>query len=322
MMVNLRDLLKKIFELKGVEVLDREPYEYLWVKYEDGLELIYIEDKEIVDGNYVINFSRDTEQIHAYKSIICLKGYSPDAKNMAEKLDVELLDRVEFARVLGEFLIELHEKNKLMELELLTPEDVEVEELETEGDEDTIPIFLEEISEEGEERIIKPTISPEEAASIARNYVRGFHQELILLPYFIFEYSIELLIEGTMKTKPVKGLLAINAVNKKYELWKRGYETTTKIDMEHRKMEPLVGIEESKKMVDKIIEEEFSREEEVKIEGENVTIIEKRKTRPKKGSLKVNFIGLYYLPVWVIEGKDGMLMINAATGETIKREMY
>jgi len=322
MMVNLRDLLRKIFELKGVDVLDREPYDYLWVKYEDGLELIYIEDKEIVDGNYVINFSRDTEQIHAYKSIICLKGYTSDAKNMAEKLNVELLDRVEFSRVLGEFLIELHEKNKLMELELLAEEDVEVEELETEGDEDTIPIFLEEISEEGEERIIKPAISLEEASAIARNYVRGFHQELILLPYFIFEYSIELVIEGTMKTKPVKGLLAINAINKKYELWNRGYETTTKIDIDHRKMEPLVGIEESKRMVDKIIEEEFSKEEEVKIEGENVTIIEKRKTRPKKGSLKLNFIGLYYLPVWVIEGKDGMLMINAATGEIMKGNLY
>ncbi len=320
-MVDLRDLMRKIFELKGVEVLDREPYEYLWVKYEEGLELIYIEDKDVVDGNYVINFSRDTEQINAYKSIICLKGYTVDAKSMGEKLNIELLDRAEFARVLGEFIIELYEKNKLMELELLEEEDVEVEELETE-DEDTIPIFLEEVSGEGEERIIKPSISSEEASAIARNYVRGFHQELILLPYFIFEYSLELLIEGTLNTKAVKGLLAINAINKRYELWKKGYETTTRIEMEHRKMEPAISLEESKKIAEDVIEQEFSREEEVKIEGENVTIIEKRKTRPKKGSVKLNFIGLYYLPVWVIEGKGGMIIVNAASGEIIKGNLY
>jgi len=321
MMVDLRDLMRKIFELKGVEVLDREPYEYLWVKYEEGLELIYIEDKEVVDGNYVINFSRDTEQISAYKSIICLKGYTSDAKNMGEKLNIELLDRSEFARVLGEFIIELHEKNKLMELELLEEEDVEVEELETE-DEDTIPIFLEEVTGEGEERIIKPAISAEEASAIARNYVRGFHQELILLPYFIYEYSLELVIEGTLNTKPIKGLLAINAINKRYELWKKGYETTTKIEIENRRMEPAISVEDSKNIAEKVIDQEFSREEEVKIEGENVTIIEKRKTRPKKGSIKLNFIGLYYLPVWVIEGKDGMIIINAASGEIIKGNLY
>ncbi len=321
MIVDLRDLLRKIFELKGVEVLDREPYDYLWVRYEEGLELIYVEDKDVVDGNYVVSFSRDTEQINAYKSIICLKGYTSDAKNMAEKLNIELLDRNEFARVLGEFIIELYEKNKLMELELLGEEDVEVEELEAE-DEDTIPIFLEEIAGEGEERIIKPTLSLEEASAIARNYVRGFHQELILLPYFIYEFSLELLIEGTLNTKPVKGLLAINAINKKHELWKKGYETTTSIEMEHRKMEPTIGVEESKSIAENIIEEEFSKEEEVKIEGENVTIIEKRKTRPKKGSVKLNFIGLYYLPVWVIEGKGGMVIINAASGEIIKGNLY
>jgi len=322
MMVDLRYLLKRIFELKGVEVLDREPQDYLWVKYEEGLELIYLEDREVVDGNYVINFSRDTEQIHAYKSIICLKGYTSDAKNMAEKLGIELLDRIEFAKVLGEFVIELHEKNKLMDLELLEEGDVEIEELDTEEDEDTIPIFLEEVTEEGEERIIKPAISSDEASSIAKNYVRGYHQELILLPYFIFEYSLELLIEGTMKTKPVKGLMAINAINKKYELWTKGYETTTRIDMEYHKMEPVIGIEESKRIAEKTIEEEFSKEEEVTIEGENVTIIEKRKTRPKKGSVRLNFLGLYYLPIWVIEGKGGMLMINAASGEIIKGNIY
>lgn len=322
MVVDLRELLKKIFALKGVEILNREPYDYIWARDDEGLELIYLEDSQQVDGQYVLSFSRKTEQIHASKTIICLQDCSSDAYDMAKKLNIDLIDRKKFARVLGEFLIEIYEQGKLNEIEILGEEDIEVEEFETEQDEDTIPIFLEEVDEGGEEKIIKPMIMPEKAEEIARDYIHGFHQELVLLPYFLFEYSLELLIEGTMQTKSVKGVLAVNAVNGKHELWKRGYETTTRIDLEHRRMEPRVGFDDVRREVENILEEKYSREEEVKIEGENVTIIEKKKTRPKKGSIRFHFMGLYYLPLWVIEGKRGILTINAATGEIIKEKIY
>ncbi len=323
MVVDLRELLKKIFALKGIEVLDREPYDYIWVRHEEGLELVYLEENEDVDGDYVLSFARNTEQVHASKTIICIKECTQDARKMAEKFGIELLNRAEFARVLGELIIELYESNKLEELSILEEEDVEVEdfeELESE-DEDVIPIFLEEVGD-GEERIIKPAISPQDADRIAREYVHGFTQELVLLPYYVFDYSLEVLIEGTIQTKAVKGVLALNALNGKGEFWKRGYETVTRLDIEHRKMEPKIDFEEAKMIAEKSLEEEYSKEEEVKIEGENVTIIEKRKTRPKKGSVKTNFLGLYYLPVWIMSGKGGMIMINAVTGATMKGKVY
>ena len=323
MVVDLRELLKRIFVLKSIEVLDREPYDYLWIRHEEGLELIYLEESDSVDGDYVLSFARNTEQVHASKTIICIKECTKDARKMAEKFGIELLDRAEFARVLGELVIELYESNKLDELNILEEEDVEVEELEEleSEDEDVIPIFLEEVGE-GEERIIRPVISPQEADKIAREYVHGFTQELVLLPYYVFDYSLEILIEGTIQTKAVKGILALNALNGRGEFWKRGYETVSKLDIEHRKMEPKIGFEEASEMVEKSLEEEYSKEEEVKIEGENVTIIEKRKTRPKRGSVKTNFLGLYYLPVWIMSGKGGMVMINAVTGATMKGKIY
>ena len=323
MMVDLRDMLKKIFALKGLEVLDREPYDYIWVRHDEGLELIYLEENENVDGDYLLSFARNTEQVHAAKTIICIKECTQDARKMAEKLGIELLDRVEFARVLGELIIEIYESNKLDALNILEEEDVEVEELEEleNEDEDVIPIFLEEVGE-GEERIIKPVISPQEADKIAREYVHGFTQELVLLPYYVFDYSLEILIEGTIQTKLAKGILALNALNGKGEFWKKGYETVTRLDMDHRKMEPKIDFEEASTIAEKSLEEEYSKEEEVKIEGENVTIIEKRKTRPKKGSIKTNFLGLYYLPVWIMSGKGGMVMINAVTGATMKGKIY
>ncbi len=322
MIVDLKQLLKKIFELKGIEVLDREPYDYIWLRHEDGLELIFLEESEVVNGDYVLNFARNTEQVHASKTIICLKECTQDARTMAERANIELLDRGEFARVLGELVIEIYESNKLSDLSFLEEEDVEVEEFDTEEDEDVIPIFLEEVGDEGEEKIIKPVILPQEADKIAREYVHGFTQELVLLPYYVFDYSLEILIEGTIQSKPVKGILALNALNGKSEFWKKGYETTTRLDIEHRKMEPRISMDEARDLIDKTLEEEYSKEEEVKIEGENVTIIEKRKTRPKKGSIKTNFLGLYYLPIWVMSGRGGMVLINAVTGNTMKGKVY
>ncbi len=322
MIVNLRELLKKIFVLKGVEILDREPYDYIWAKYEDGLELIYLEDSKEVDGEYVLSFARSTEQIHASKTIICLRGCTSDSKRMAERFKIDLLDRAEFAHVLGEFIIEIYEKNLLSQLQILDEEDVEVEEFETEQDEDVIPIFLEEVDDEGQERIIKPIISREEAEAIARSMVHGIRSELLLVPYFLFEYSLELVVEGTMQTRGVKGVLAVNALTGRHELWKRGYETTTRLDVEHRKLEPVNSLHDVKEKIDGILENTYTREEEVKIEGENVTIIEKKKTRPKKGSIRAQFMGLYYLPVWEIMGKEGKILINAASGEIIKEKVY
>lgn len=320
MLVNLKELVKKLFELNNIEILDREPADFIWAKYEDSLELVYIEEEKVVDGDYVINFSRMTEEVHGNKTIICVKGYTDDAKGMAQKLGIELLNRGEFANLIGEFILEIYEKKRVIPLELFQ-EDVEVEEMEEES-EDIIPIFLEEISPGGEERIIKLQISEDQAAAIAKSYIHGFHQKLVLLPYYVFEYSLEVLIEGSIQTKSVKGIIAVNGVSKKFELWKEGFETVVNIEIDHERLEPVIGLEEAERIAKGSIEKEYSREEEVKIEGENITIIEKRKSRPKKGSINLNFISLYYLPVWIIEGRDGLVMINGATGEIIKENFY
>jgi hypothetical protein len=280
MVVDLISLLKKIFELNGFEVLDREPKEIIWLRNEEGVEIIQVvEDKE-VDGELVLNFSRMTEQVKVDKTIVCLKGCTQDARKMGDKLGISLIDRKAFSFILGELILDIHEKGMLEELHIFEEEDVEVEDIEPE-EEDVIPIFLEEVGTEGEEKVIKPTISAEEASALARNYLHGRDSEMLLLPNYVFEFSLEVIFEGSIDTKQMSGVLAVNALSGSYSIWKRGYETTNSISMEHRKMEPKIGMEDARERAEEAINEEFSREEEVKIEHENVTIIEKRKTRPK-----------------------------------------
>ena len=322
MPVNLKDILKKMLESYGIEILKRDD-EYIWAKRKDGLHLIYLEEEREVDEDYIINFSRRTEQFHGERNIICVKGYKKSAESIAKKLGIELTSRKDFSYLLGEYIIELYENKKLSEIPIFEEEDIEVEEIEEEEEEfeDVIPIFLEEISE-GEEKIIKPIISSEKALKITRDYVRGFRAEMKLIPYYIFEFSLELIVEGEFKNKVVKGIIAINAINKKYEIWKTGYETTSKIEMPYERLEPKISLDESEDVAKNSLKIEYTREDEFKMEEENITIIEKRKVEPREESIKIKFIGLYYLPVWSVEGRNGIIKINAATGEIIKERIY
>ena len=317
MIVDLKDLLKMILRDAGAEILERDD-EFIWAKASDGIYLYLIEDKTAVDGDYVVNFIRKTEQIKGYRGIICLKGYNSEATKIAERGGVELTSREEFASIIGEFIIKLQERGE--EIPLISEEDVEVVNVEEEEEEDeesdVIPIFLEDAEESGE-KIIKPLIPELKALQLSKNYVRGFKTELNLIPYYVFEYSLTLEIEGEAEEKNVAGLIAVNAVKNNYEIWKTGYETVSTLTQPHVKIEPKTSLDKARDLALNGLIKEYTSEKEVKIEDENITIIEKRKTRPKENSIKYNFIGLYYFPVWVVTGREGVVRVNAVSGEII-----
>ena len=324
MSVNLRDVIKKMLASYGLEIIDRDD-DYIWIRKKDGLYLMNVEEENFVDGDYIVNFSRKTEQFHGNKGIVCLKGYDKNAESLAKKMGIELTSREEIAGYLGEYFLTLYENKRFSEVPILGEEDVEVEDIEVEEEEeeqeDVIPIFLEEVGD-GEEKIIKIGITREDALKIARDYVNGFRVELKLIPYYIFEFSLELKVEGNLKNKMVKGIISINALDGKYEIWKTGYEITSTIEIPHERLEPSISLKEAEKIVVDGLKKEYTKEGEFKIEEENITIIEKRKIQPKEESINKNFMGLYYLPVWVIEGRNGLVMINAATGKIIKENVY
>ena len=323
MSVNLKDLIKKVIMERGGEIVDKDD-DFIWARMDGNLGIYYIEEKEVVTGEHVVNFNRVTEQVMGEKAIFCLKGFDNLARNVANKLKIELIPRDQIALFIGEYILQLYEKGE--ELPMLEEEDVEVEDIQYDEEEeeenpDVIPIIIEDM-DGGEEKIIKINVSEEEALKIAKIYGGGFSAELKLVPYFIFEYSLKLSIEGSPENKTVSGIIAINGLNGKHEIWKTGYETTSTIELPHVKLEPRHALEKSRKNAKDSLIKEYTKEEEFTINDENVTIIEKRKTKPLERSIKVNFLGLYYLPVWEVVGRPGKLLINASTGEASKEDIY
>jgi hypothetical protein len=84
------------------------------------------------------------------------------------------------------------------------------------------------------------------------------------------------------------------------------------------RIEPKIDVDYSKELAREGLIEEYTQERDFTVDDENVTIIEKRRIKPLENSIKISYLGLYYLPVWEVTGINGRILYNAASGEKIK----
>jgi hypothetical protein len=55
---------------------------------------------------------------------------------------------------------------------------------------------------------------------------------------------------------------------------------------------------------------------------EHVTVKERKKVAPAREEIQLTPLGLYYLPVWCVEGVHGVMLINAGTGKIVSEDYY
>ncbi len=333
MSVNLKDLLKRIIQDMGGEIVDRDD-DYIWVKMGEGVfEVYYLVDREKVTGDHVIMFARNTEQVKGDKAIFCVKGYDDLALNTAKKMHIMLIPREKLASLIGNYILNVYEQ--VDEMPLFEEDDVEVEDIvfddgdedeenddEDEYDQDVIPIIIEDVGE-GEEKIIRPNIvSEEDARGFCEDFLYVYKVHLQLKPYYMFEFVLKVILEGSAESKAISGIIAVDALDGHYEIWKTGFETTANLDVPYWKLEPEVPLEFAESRAREGLVKEYTTEKEIFIEDSAITVIEKRKTHPLENSININHIGLHYLPVWVCEGREGKVYLNAVTKEIIKKDLH
>ncbi|UCG69049.1 MAG: hypothetical protein JSV09_14890, partial [Thermoplasmata archaeon] len=87
---------------------------------------------------------------------------------------------------------------------------------------DTEPVKLR-IEPKGREEIgeviMKPNITMSEVSEISKKIVQGFRFDLELIPYYVFDYSCELLVEGKTTPQINSGILAVNGLTNNAENW-------------------------------------------------------------------------------------------------------
>lgn len=174
--------------------------------------------------------------------------------------------------------------------------------------------------ENKKEVIIKPRIGLKDAKSMGKKLVNP-SADLELVPYYVYTYVCEVLIEGRLDTKKNTGTVAVNAVTMNAEGWKTDFETGTP-DFGYAKIPLRCDEQKALSIARQKVIEINTKVVEVKDEKETAIVFEKRRIRPKEDAMIINLIGLYYFPIWNIKGKTGSLIINGVTGEIIKEDIF
>ncbi len=318
-MITLRDIVIWSMKLYGYRLENFEPKKYLFFTRPGELIIVGIFDEK-VNGEKVLEFKRDLEEYGGKKNIISLEGYTEDAINIAKSLGIYLETRDDIERDIGEYILTLlyrdQEKLKeILEMDIEVEEELEKSEFDTE----TIPIFLE--AKGLSKRIISPAIWREQAIEIAKKEIQGFQSELILVPYYIYEYKLDLLIEGVPVPKRVFGRLGLNAQSGEIKYLTTGLNIVQELNVEYSVQNERIGKKEAEDIVKNELFGKYTREEEIVTDKENVTIIEKRKTKPKDGTIDVSFLGIYYWPYWIVSGHRGKAVIDAVEGVIVQKRI-
>jgi hypothetical protein len=189
-----------------------------------------------------------------------------------------------------------------------------LDELETSGS-------LERHVEEPKEHLVRPFMTAADVKEIGANTVGGFRYRLELVPHHLFRYEAAVRVDE-VDCGVVKGQLAINALTGLMVDWPVECETVERLDEAHRVLEPSVDREEAKTAARRNVVLMHTTERDVVREVQGAVITERKKVMPKEADVRLEDLGLFFLPVWLVEGLRGVLIINAATGKIVSEDLY
>jgi hypothetical protein len=176
--------------------------------------------------------------------------------------------------------------------------------------------------EEIGEVIMKPEITMSDVSEISKKIIQGFRFDLELIPYYVFEYSCELVVEGQNTPQISTGTLAVNGLTNNAESWEFTFETVADLETTHTKLEPKFDENKAFETAKESAITLNTKEVQTIDDRGAVTIYEKKKVSPKEGAIDIQRRGLIYLPVWCVEGSNGVMIINANSGKVIKEDIY
>jgi hypothetical protein len=171
------------------------------------------------------------------------------------------------------------------------------------------------------ERIIRPTIDVHDVKEIGMRTVGGFRHRLELVPYYVYDYSCKIVLEGA-EVAIERGRLSVNALTKKVEKWNDKAEVVFALEQGHRRLEPVVEADVAANLARTEIIRLNSTEREIVRDEGSVTVTERRKVAPRLEDIELVSQGTYYLPIWCVEGVHGVLIINAGTGKIVSEDYY
>ncbi|MEM0449209.1 MAG: hypothetical protein QW520_05245, partial [Methanomassiliicoccales archaeon] len=119
-----------------------------------------------------------------------------------------------------------------------------------------------------------------------------------------------------------QGRLAVNALTRKVEVWSEKLDVVYTLEAAHHKATPSFGQEEADELARKEVLRLHSREKEMVRDEGHVTMTERKRVAPRANDIHLDRKGIFYLPIWCIEGIYGVMIINAGTGKIVSEDFY
>ncbi len=171
------------------------------------------------------------------------------------------------------------------------------------------------------ERIVRPVLGIEDIRELSRKTVSGFRYRLELVPHYVYGYLCPLFM-GEEKVGVERGMLSVNALTHKVESWNDRTEVVYALEVSHRTLEPAITTEDARRVAKRELVRVNAYDKEIIREENHVTITEKRKVAPREEDIQLEDRGVFYIPIWCVEGVHGIIIVNASSGKIVSEDYY
>jgi hypothetical protein len=351
---NFLNLIIKIFKSHGFEINSTSNYGKYILATKDNINLSigFSEPEEEASVGNLRNFFRMAKKDNADRLIYILPNtYQANVERFADDRNIQLWDRERFEREIGRAVVTDIDKADEAD-DILGSGDMTSTVDDSEASDDIIPIMVPVIpfSDDSESttsiddlpgvstvesgdseaqipeikdfQIVKPIVSKDDASTMANKIVKGFRFNLELIPYYIFDYSCKFDVDEKKEDTAHFGVLGINGLTSNIEDWSKHTNTTSNIKEPHTKLDVKFTYDKAVLIAKQAVIEINTKMVETKEEFDSTIVFEKKKLKPKDDAITINSKGIHYLPVWCIEGSNGLMIIDASSGKIIKEDIF
>lgn len=192
------------------------------------------------------------------------------------------------------------------------------------GAEFRVPAAFADEGPEGEPGVLKLQVSRRVAHNLVKDKLRRVREDrLRLIPFEVFSYEADVLVDGRLDAETKRGRVGVDAWMKRAQVWDHGTETAP-LDAGGAEVEPLkvrLDREEARRIVLSHLEELVGREITEEQEGDDWSVVVKRRVRLAEEDVRIRYDGTYWLPVWRLSGAEGAVEIDAAGGQVLEEEI-
>lgn len=173
--------------------------------------------------------------------------------------------------------------------------------------------------------ILRTHVNKSLALSLTRGKLRNVERVFLrLVPYHVFDYEAQLLVEGSLSAEVRRGRMAVDAALKKVTEWQQPLDVADLppegADVDEKKVR--VDQPEALKLLVGDLRNLVTRDVLMQEDDSEWSVVVKKKVSLAEDEVRASPLGLYWLPLWRVTGKEGSMEIDAVTGRVVFEEIF